>query len=292
MSTTDPDFYQSKPFSPEGDASQPRQRGCLFYGCLITGILALLLAIAIGTITFLLYRSFTQFVEENTATAPRELPKVEASPEERVAIKKKLKGFEKVVDANEPVQTLVLTANELNALIDENPDLKGQIYLDIEGDRIKGKLSIALDKFSRVFEKIGIKMLRGRYFNGEVELSGSFSDGSLKLDIESLEVNGRSLPEPAVTQINDMIIQFSKDPEVADEARKIDSIEVKDGKVIIKTRGKSRKPEPNATPAPKDLPEQVLAPPDAGKTSAKPSDVGAPAGTATPASPGEPSGKP
>ncbi len=101
MSTSDPDFYASKKFSPEPDEVPTRQRGCLFYGCLISGILALLLLIAIGIITYVLYRTFTEFVEQNTATAPRELPKVEVPPETRQAIKEKVKEFEKPVDAKE-----------------------------------------------------------------------------------------------------------------------------------------------------------------------------------------------
>ena len=71
MSTSDPDFYDAKKFSPEPDEAPTRQRGCFFYGCLISGILALLSLIAIGIITYVLYRTFTEFVEENTATAPR-----------------------------------------------------------------------------------------------------------------------------------------------------------------------------------------------------------------------------
>jgi hypothetical protein len=286
MSTSDPDFYDAQKFSPEPDKAPTRERGCFFYGCLITGILALLLAIAIGVLTYVLYRSFTEFVELNTATAPRELPRVEVPPEQRLAIKEKVDQFKKAVDADDDTETLVLTADEINALIDENPDLKGQAYLTIEGDRIKGKLSLSLDKLSsRVFEKIGIKALRGRYFNGEIEVKGSFSDGTLRLVIESLEVNGRKLPEAVVSNLNDSVIQLSKDPDFAKEARKIDSIEVKDGKLIIKRPGKKKRTE-------SDLPDHVLAPPDAGKPAGKPADLGAPADVATPPTPVEPAKKP
>ena len=264
MSTSDSDFYEAKKFSPEPEDKPARQLGCFFYGCLITGILALLLAIAIGVITYALYRTFTQFVEENTATAPRELPKVEVSPEARVAIKEKVEEFKKTADAAEPAETLVLTADELNALIDDTPDLKGQIFLTIEGDRVKGKLSLSLDKFSPFFEKVGIKVLRGRYFNGEVEFKASFGDGTMKLIVESLEANGRRLPEPFVTQVNDMIIQFSKNPDIADDLSKIDRFEVKDGKLIIQRRVRRKGSQPGTPTAPDDLPDRVLAPPDAG----------------------------
>ena len=99
------------------------------------------------------YRYFVEFVEENTATAPRELPRVEVAPEARLAIKEKVEDFEKPAAA-EPDQNLVLTADEINALIDENPDLKGQIYVTIQGDRVKGKLSLSLEPLSRIVERL------------------------------------------------------------------------------------------------------------------------------------------
>ena len=131
-----------------------------------------------------------------------------------------MEEFEKPVEAKEPTQTLVLTADELNALIEESPDLRGQVYLTIEGDRINGKLSLSLDQLSKFLEQFRIKTLRGRYFNGEVAFKGSFRDGTLNLVIESLEVERpASIREPYVTQINDMIVEFSKDPKNADELR-------------------------------------------------------------------------
>ena len=73
-----------------------------------------------------------------------------------------------------------MTADEINALIDENPNLKGQIYLAIEGDLVKAKLSLALDPLSKALEKLRIQALRGRCFNGEVAFKGSFRDRTLK----------------------------------------------------------------------------------------------------------------
>jgi hypothetical protein len=292
MSTSDPDFYEAKKFSPEPDEEPTRRHGCFFYGCLITGILGLLLLIAAGLITYVLYRSLSQFVDENTATAPRELPKVEVPPEARQAIKEKVDAFDKAADVKDSPQTLVLTADELNALIDESPDLKGQIYLTMEGDQIKGKLSIRLEKLSYFLEKLGIGLLRGRYFNGEVELKGSFSDGTLKLMIESLEVNGRRLPQPFVTQVTDMIVEFSKDPRHANEVNKIESIEIKDGKLIIKTRVKNKGTGPSAPPAPHELPDHVLTPPDSERPAEKASKDGPPTDMPTPAPPGGPAKKP
>lgn len=292
MSTNDPDFFEAKKFSPEPDEKPTRQHGCFFYGCLITGILALLLAIAIGIITYALYRWFNDFVEQNTAVAPRELPKVEVSPEERVAVKEKVERFTNSGEAAEPAETLVLSSDDLNALIEENPELRGQAYLTIEGDRIKGKLSLSLDRLSRAFERFGIRALRGRYFNGEIELKGSYRDETLKLTVESLEANGRQMPEPFVTQVNDMIVQISRDSDNSDRLRQIESVEIKDGRLIVKRRSQSARIRSGGSLTPPELPDQVLAPPDAGPTAGGPSHAGASPEAATPSESGRPAKKP
>ena len=66
----------------------------------------MLLLIAVGIIAYVAYRSFTEFVEENTATVPRELPKVEVPPERRLAIKEKVDDFTKADEVEAPRRLL------------------------------------------------------------------------------------------------------------------------------------------------------------------------------------------
>ncbi len=65
-----------------------------------------------------------------------------------------------------------------------------------------------------------------------------------------------------------MVVQFSRDPDVAKETRKIDSLVVKDGKVIITRHVNKPKAGAVTPPAPRELPDNVLAPPDAGQPAA------------------------
>ena len=80
MSTSDPEFHASDKFPPKSDEAPTRQRGCFFYGCLISGILGMLLLIAVGIGAYVVYRAFTDFVEQNTATAPRNCPRSRSRP--------------------------------------------------------------------------------------------------------------------------------------------------------------------------------------------------------------------
>jgi hypothetical protein len=264
MATNDPEFYQSPKFTAEPPVAAPRQRGCFFYGCIIAIVLALLMAIMVAVGVYIGYRFLNQLVDQYTATAPRDLPKVEMPPEKRQALKDRAEAFRKAVEAGSPVEPLVLTSDDLNALIEEEPDLKGKIYVKIEGEEIKGQVSIPL-------EKIGLPMLKGRYLNGEADFKASLSEGILVVTLDAIEVNGQRVPDQAMNDIRkqNLAKDAYKDAKNAEMLRKIESLEVKDGKVILKVRAKSGassgssavKKESEKTETPKDKAEPAPAVP-------------------------------
>lgn len=266
MATNDPEFYQAPKFTPEPPMAAPRQRGCFFYGCIIASVLALLVATMLAMLAYFAYRGFNQLVDQYTATAPRELPTSEMAPEERQAIKDRVAAFGKAVEAGAPTEPLELTSDDLNALIAENAKLKGKIHVKIEGKEIKGQISYPLDDFAKV-PLLG--MLKGRYLNGEAALKASLEDGVLFVTLDSFEVNGKSPPENVLTNLRQQNLAKDAfdDPKAAATLRKLESLEVKDGKIIIKVRAKPG--AATGADTKKDLPSDVLAPaeqPDQHKT--------------------------
>jgi hypothetical protein len=255
MATYDPEFHEAPKFAAES-SEPPRQRGCLFYGCIIASILAVLVVIAIGLMAFFLYRFAGRMVEEYTATAPRELPKVEMPAEQRQAVRQRFDTFCKAADAGTATEPLVLTSDDLNALIEENPDLKGRIYVTIEGNKLKGQISFPLEKI------MDVGMLRGRYLNGEADLKASLSEGVLIVTLDSIEVNGKRPPKQFLEQLRQQnwAKDAYKDPKNAERIRKFESLEIKDGKIIIKLRAKPATPS-GAPATKKELPDKVIAPP-------------------------------
>src|SRR5262249_32356890 len=233
MSTNDPEFYQAPKFSPEQYQAPPRQRGCFFYGCIIASVLALLLLILLGVSIYLGYRWVTKMVDTYTATAPRDLPKVQMPEEQRKALKDRVETFRKAVNEGTPTDTLVLTSDDLNALIEEEPELKGKIYVKIEGDEVKGTVSIPLDQ-------LNVSMVKGRYLNGEADLKASLKDGVLIVTLESIEVNGQRVPDQMMEGIRkeNLAKDAYKDEKSAEMMRKLESLEIKDGKIILKVRAK------------------------------------------------------
>jgi hypothetical protein len=233
-----------------------RERGCFFYGCLFSLIAAAVMAILVGVGFFFLYRFAKQTVAQYTDTAPMALPAPTLPEAEVQALKDRVEAFKKAVD-NQEEATLTLTGPELNALINSDPDMKGRAALDIEGDQLKGQVSIPFP-----FPGLG-----RRYLNGKASLKASLDGGVLIVTLQDLEVKGKPLPPEAMAQLRaeNLAQDAYKDPKQAEVLRKIESIEVKDGKITIRSRSKpGEKPEPAAkTEEPPDQAEPAPAEPRA-----------------------------
>ncbi len=264
MSTHDPEFYQAPKFTPEPPQVLPRQRGCFFYGCIIASILALLFVILMAVIAFFGYRMLSKAIDEYTSATPRELPKVQMPDEQLKTLKERVEAFRKAAEAGTPNEPLVLTSDDLNALIADKPELKGLIYVKIENDEVKGQVSIPLDK-------LNFGMVRGRYLNGEADFKASLSDGVLIVTIESVEVNGQKLPDDFIKELRKQNVakDFYKDEKASETIRKLESLEVKDGKIILKLRAKSSA-APDSPHMQKEVPVKVVAPPTNGEPKSEP----------------------
>jgi hypothetical protein len=246
MASYDPQFDNAARFSPESIEPRSRGRGCFFYGCVFAGALSLLAIVALGVTAFLGYRLVNKLVMEWTATAPVELPKVQISEDERRSVRERVEAFHKAVNAGTATEPLVLSGDDLNALIEENPTFKDTIYTRIEGDKLKAQVSIPLDRF-----KIG--MVRGRYLNGEAELKASLSNGVLVVNLDTLEVNGKRPPESFLRSLRQQ--NLAKDaynnPENAEMLSRFESMAIKDGKIILTPRRRQANPPGPAGARPK-----------------------------------------
>ncbi len=273
-STNDPEFYQAPKFTPDS-YQPPRQRGCFFYGCIIASILMVMVLVLIGAATYFVFRGLHQLAEQYTTTAPRELPKVDVPPNQRESLKKRAEEFSKAVEEGKAVEPLVLTGDDLNVLIEEEPQLsqiKGHVYLKIEGDELKGQVSIPLEKFSQV---PGFGMLKGRYLDGEADIKASLNSGVLIITLDSIEVNGKRVPEEAMTNIRqeNLAKDAYKNPKQAAILHKLESLEIKDGKMTIKVKAKPA--DATGKEAEKKLPADVVAPGSTKKDGAPPSEPAA-----------------
>jgi hypothetical protein len=235
MAFSNVDFSDSQKYAPPPYEEPPRQRCCFFYGCIIASILSLLLLIAVGVVLFVFYRFLGQMIEEYAATAPRELPKIEMPAEQFRTLKERVEAFSAAVKEGKPTEPLALTSDEINALIEERPSLKGKFYVTIEKDRLKGQVSFPLTDIAN----IGIT--RGRYLNGEAEFNVWLKDGVLFVTIASFEINGKRPSEQFLQSIRSQNLakDADTDPKSAEVIRNLESIEIDAGRLIIKARDRT-----------------------------------------------------
>jgi hypothetical protein len=201
-----------------------RRRGCLFYGCLTSCILVLvvLAGLILGYLKIL-----NRFTDRN-ATA---LPTVDMSDADMQQVRQRVDAFRNDVRSAHSTQPLSLTANEINALIATDPNLKalkGKVYVTIDDSQVKGQVSVPTSD-------VGLGFFKHRYINGSGSFNIALTNGSFFLSLQSLAIKGRPIPEKYMQQVRaqNLAQGVNDDPKASAGLNKLKSIEVKDGKILI-----------------------------------------------------------
>lgn len=219
----------SSPYQPSNEAQQTQRRfpwGCLLGGCL--GIVLLGVLLVVGGSIGAFYFARGQ-INKYTADAPRILPKVETSTEEIEALTARIQDFQDAVEKNGPTDDLVLTADDLNALISQSKELKGKVYIKIEDGQIKADVSFPTD---------GIPLAGSRYFNGSVTGKVSLENGELRIHVDDAEVNNDKIPEDFLAPFREenLAKEMNKDPKVKEQLDKFGRIEVVGDRILLKPK--------------------------------------------------------
>jgi len=205
---------------------KPR-RGCFFYGC-ITG--AVLLVIMLGGLLAGLHY-VRKMVDRFTDNKPMELPTLQMSKTEVDQVKQRFEAFQQEVREKRATKPLVLTADDINALIasgSEPQALKGKLYVSLEGDQVQGQVSVPL-------HEVGLSMFRGRYLNGTATFNLGFRDSVLIVTPRILIVKGTPVPEVYMQEIRkqNFAASLTNEPTAVAVLKGLQDIQVKEGKVVI-----------------------------------------------------------
>jgi hypothetical protein len=210
----------------QGEA-KPRRRGCLFYGCLsgTVCLVAILVAFLLG-----LYQ-LKRMLNFYTDTRPTPLPAVQMTSGEMEQVKQRVETFQDAVRAGRPTEPLTMTADEINAFIATDSNLarvKGKLYVTIEGDRLKGQVSVPLDD-------LGLGIFRGRYLNGTGTFEIGLRNGGLVVTADTLVVKGKPLPAVYMDKIRseNLAANLNNDPRASVALNHLQEIRVRDGKLIL-----------------------------------------------------------
>ncbi|MBI3986419.1 MAG: hypothetical protein HY343_05845 [Lentisphaerae bacterium] len=201
---------------------EKKGHGCFFYGCLTSIVIAIVAAVAISLVIMKLKDVAMSF----TSNRPADIPVVTLSKEKMAALDARLQAFQQAMKEDKPGR-LVLTADEINALLNSSPDFQGmggKAHVRIAGDQISATLSLPTDF-------IGLK---GRHLNGTAKIRVGLAAGRLFVYVDQLEANDKPIPEAFMKEFRtkNLAEDAMNDPESAATIAKLKSLRVQNGAII------------------------------------------------------------
>lgn len=201
---------------------------CFLYGCVTLVILALLG----GLVAFLTFRYAIQQIRENyTEAEPVALPTVDM-PQDRIdSLIERVDQYVADLRAGDDLAPITLTEQEINALLQNHPDLKetfgDHMYVTLTDDgTVKAQMSLPLDWFP---------MMGGRYFNGDATFEVGLENGRFTVFLESASVKGEEVPQQQIQQIRNTNLaeDWYNDPETRELIESVQSLEFEDNAVTV-----------------------------------------------------------
>lgn len=223
-----------------------KQRGCFFYGCLSLAILALVVALFIGVGLYFAKRTMDHVVSNFTETTPAKIEEVAYTEPRMRELRSRVGVFQQGLDKGGDAVELVLAADDLNAFIADTPQWRGRVFVRIEDDQVKGQVSVPLPD-------IGPLKLKGRYLNGAAAFRVGLDNGRLDVRLAQVTVKDKPLPAVILNELTkrNLADEVNADPVAGGVVGKLESVDVRDGKVVIRSKpatGDGAAKAPGATP--------------------------------------------
>jgi hypothetical protein len=206
--------------------SRPR-RGCLFYGVVTVVVTAAVVLFG----AYLGLRYAKRLVTQLTDTHPMPLPSVHLSDAQMFQLHDRVNSFGDDIRDGQNVAPLALSSDEVNALIETDAGLaplKDHVYVAFGTNQLKGQISF-------LAQDLGLDALHGRYVNASGVFNVGLTNNQLVITAESLSVKGKPVPRHIMKQIaaQNLAGKFDEDPRTAEGLKKLQAIEIKDGKLVI-----------------------------------------------------------
>ena len=213
----------------------PRRKGlgCFAQGCLILLVFAIVLAIACFAGVYwglhrhsaLFYGSYWLAKTRSIAEAPKAVPEFSASDQQMQSVRERWQDFEQKTRAGQPAE-IELGADDINGLIATGADVRGNVFASVEGNQLRLQTSVPIGGF------LGRP---GYYFNGDVAVE---LNGAQPLDnpqFSRITINGEKVPTDFLNwkYRSRRLREYLADQR---NAYDIGTIEIRDGKVILRSR--------------------------------------------------------
>ena len=207
--------------------------GCFGRGCLILLAFVIVLAIAcfagmywgLHRHSALFYGSYWLAKTRSIAEAPTPVPEFNASDQQIQLVQERWQGFEQKTRAGQSAE-IELSADDINALIATSEGVRGKLFVSIDRDQLRLQASVPIG---------GIFGRPGYYCNGDIiiELEGAQSLDGLRF--KRITINGEQAPIDFLNwkyrsrQLREYLAEQGN-------AYEIGTIEIRDGKVILRSR--------------------------------------------------------
>jgi hypothetical protein len=179
---------------------------------------------------FVIFLFARSLINQYTDTKPVAVPAVQYSDDQIKLLHERIDGFKKALHDGKRTEPLTLTAEEINALIarSADPALQLHLYVTFDEDRIQAQLSVPI-------EKLGVKILSGRYFNGSGEFLISLHDGSPQLQVKTLMVKDRLLRDNFMRaiQAQNFAAGWTNNPDFNEALGKLQEVKIEGGKLVV-----------------------------------------------------------
>ncbi len=224
----------------KNNQNEKKKGGCL--RTLIIALIVLLVLSLIGAVSFYVGTKIAlgKLKDNYTADEPMLIEREELTHTQQTQFKRKYTSIREVIRSGKK-STIILEGRELSQLIANAPETKN--YADmadfwIDGDRLMAKMSVPMDVIPQHrLPKMFTTFFRGRYLNGVFKLDFAITDGNLKLNIEECKVKGNPVNETFLKMLNSQNLDALVSKKLGHAWQEyVDSIEIKDGKMIIKTK--------------------------------------------------------
>jgi hypothetical protein len=213
----------------------PRRKGlgCFARGCLILLVFAIVLAIACVAGMYWGFQRHSAIVRgiywlaktHSIAQAPVPVPEFSASDNQIQSVRERWQDFEQRTRAGQPAE-IELTADDINTLIITNRDARGKVFVSIDGNQLRLQTSVPFG------ELVG---RRGYYFNGDITVEFKGAESLENPQLNRIVVNDKLVPTDLLNwkyrsrRLRDYLADYRNGYNIA-------TIEVRDGKVILRSR--------------------------------------------------------
>src|SRR5947207_4266810 len=196
--------------------------GCFAKGCLILIAFFVLLGIAFVGGTYLaMHYLRTEYFSTTRESLPTPVP----NEQMQQTVRARWDAFQRAAHAREPAR-IELTADEINALIASDRNLRGKALVSIEGDAAHLRMTIPLDV---------LRWMRGDYSNAESIVRAAANGAPAEARVSAIMVNGRPVADDVIRwqyrswSLLSYITDWSTE-------NNLERFEISNGKVVLQTK--------------------------------------------------------